>query len=370
MAANSVQLDTQKLDELLASLDREGVSFSGRGAGEEFFPYRQAGLSVRLISSGSPNFRVPTRQISAQHLVFLHASFIHERTRCVVELITTHNMWQAAEGTIVTCRHISGRVHEAVVRFAREINVSKFVRHAVRRSVLVVDDEPTCARLLAHYLKEMKTNAQIETSGRAGVDAALRGGFDLVLMDVDMPEMDGLAAVKELREHGYEKRIVAVTGMTGDGDRERCLQAGFDDYISKPITREQLSTTIDCLEEEPLFSSLAGQSDLDPLINSFVESLKPRGDHLRTALGAKDAKTVTRIARSLKGEAASYGFQPLTDAAVELEKADQPGYAWDLVLRDARKVLKLASLVQPTETHRSDAPADGAAADSAAAAGA
>jgi CheY-like chemotaxis protein len=85
--------------------------------------------------------------------------------------------------------------------------------------------------------------------GRQAVEALERGSFDLVLMDVQMPELDGYAATAEIRkmerESGGHVPIVAMTAHAMKGDREKCLAAGMDDYVSKPIYPEELFRTIE-----------------------------------------------------------------------------------------------------------------------------
>lgn len=114
-----------------------------------------------------------------------------------------------------------------------------------KRKVLVVDDSPDNRLLMSVYLAKMGIQAEMAENGLEGLRKALNDNFDLVLMDIQMPEMDGFEAVRRLRERHYEKPIIAVTAHAMKGDREKCLTEGFDDYLCKPLTRESLFKGID-----------------------------------------------------------------------------------------------------------------------------
>ena len=106
--------------------------------------------------------------------------------------------------------------------------------------VLVAEDTPTNQTLIKLLLNKLGLDVVIAEDGQEALNRALTEDFDIILMDIQMPHMNGYDATKKLREAGFEKPIVAVTAHAMQGDKEKCLAAGCDDYISKPINKNQL----------------------------------------------------------------------------------------------------------------------------------
>ena len=112
--------------------------------------------------------------------------------------------------------------------------------------ILIVDDSADNRMLIQLYLSRLGLDSDIADSGTLAVQMTQANSYEVVLMDIQMPGMDGFEATQNLRQRGFHGRIVALTAHTMKGDRERCLSAGFDDYLGKPIDRKQLC---ECLEK-------------------------------------------------------------------------------------------------------------------------
>jgi CheY-like chemotaxis protein len=112
--------------------------------------------------------------------------------------------------------------------------------------VLLAEDNAVNQKLALRLLERMGLKADVVGNGRAAVDAIEAGAYDVVLMDVQMPEMDGLEATRRIRRRWPDRsiRIVGLTANAMAGDREACLAAGMDDYVSKPIRPEELEAAI------------------------------------------------------------------------------------------------------------------------------
>jgi CheY-like chemotaxis protein len=110
--------------------------------------------------------------------------------------------------------------------------------------VLLAEDNVVNQRVARRMLDRLGCSVDVVGDGRAAVEAASRGHYDLILMDVQMPEMEGFAATSEIRRRGSDTPVVAMTAHALNGDRERCLAAGMNDYITKPVHLEALAEVL------------------------------------------------------------------------------------------------------------------------------
>jgi two-component system, sensor histidine kinase and response regulator len=132
--------------------------------------------------------------------------------------------------------------------------------------ILLAEDNVLNQRVARGMLEDLNHSVTIAANGREAVETFAKGDFDLVFMDIQMPEMDGYQATKRIREEQQRTKIripiVAMTAHAMSGDREKCLAADMDDYISKPISREQLFAVI---ERNSIGASLAPETEKDPV---------------------------------------------------------------------------------------------------------
>jgi two-component system, sensor histidine kinase and response regulator len=193
--------------------------------------------------------------------------------------------------------------------------------------------------------------AVIASNGRRAVELFADGAFDLVLMDVQMPEMDGFAATAQVRAmeaaSGRHTPVLAVTAYAMQGDRERCLAAGMDGYVVKPLTSRELAETIRRFfpgepvvePPEPAFGGRAAAWDaaltlerlggdenlLAEVVEIFVEGAPRRLADLRAAMEQREAETAARIAHSLKGEFGYLGIAGVAERARQMETLARAG---------------------------------------------
>lgn len=117
-------------------------------------------------------------------------------------------------------------------------------QNRLRGRILVVEDSPDNQTLIQAFLQNENVDIEVANNGREGVELAQTTPYDLILMDIQMPVMDGFEAIHHLRQQGYRGHVVALTAHGMKGDRERCLGQGFDDYLCKPISRQALAECV------------------------------------------------------------------------------------------------------------------------------
>jgi PAS domain S-box-containing protein len=209
---------------------------------------------------------------------------------------------------------------------------------ALGTSVLLAEDGPDNQYLFAAILRRAGARVTIVDNGRRAVASALAAQaegnpYTAILMDMQMPELDGYGATSRLRSLGYRGVIIAVTANAMSSDRARCLQAGCDDYLSKPFDARSLVSTIaraatgtaPCAtaasSPDPICSHYADDPDMAELVAAFVGRAPATAEALTQALKREDWPTLARLAHNLKGAAGGYGFPAVTLAAGELEQA-------------------------------------------------
>jgi CheY-like chemotaxis protein/HPt (histidine-containing phosphotransfer) domain-containing protein len=216
-----------------------------------------------------------------------------------------------------------------------------------------VEDNEVNQRVAVGMLAKLGFRADVAANGLEAVDAVAKFAYGAVLMDCQMPLMDGYAATAEIREReagASHVPIVAMTAAAMTGERERCLAAGMDDYVSKPVQlgelRKALSRWVEPVEDrngdDVLISGAApSRAAFDPTVVAALRSLRPESGAdafdsltqlfvasgaalmgtLREALAREDLEAVGSVAHTMKGSAANLGALRLADACGELEQA-------------------------------------------------
>jgi signal transduction histidine kinase/CheY-like chemotaxis protein/HPt (histidine-containing phosphotransfer) domain-containing protein len=215
-----------------------------------------------------------------------------------------------------------------------------------RLHVLLAEDNPVNQRLAASLLERRGHKVRIAANGREALTAVATGPFDVVLMDVQMPEMGGFEATAAIRALEIERGstrlpIVAMTAHAMKGDRERCLAAGMDEYITKPLDPRLLCTVVEQLaggapaERQPsplptlpaeVLARVGGDRALLAEISRlFVDDAPEHLKKIREAIEARDAESLRRAAHGLKGAAANFDAEGVVSAARSLEEIGRTG---------------------------------------------
>jgi CheY-like chemotaxis protein/HPt (histidine-containing phosphotransfer) domain-containing protein len=236
--------------------------------------------------------------------------------------------------------------------------------------ILVAEDNAANQKLVVTLLEQRGHTVVLASNGRQAAARAAEQPFDVILMDVQMPEMDGLEATSAIRERerpsGSHVPIVAMTAHAMAGDRERCLQAGMDGYVSKPLRPDELLDAIDkavgcppavpqdelagektgpALDRATLLACYGGNRKLlVEVIGAFLDDAPARVAAVRRAADAQDAPATASVAHALKGSVGLFVQDGAYDAARRLERAAKEGRTDDLRALAAELETEMAAL--------------------------
>ena len=199
------------------------------------------------------------------------------------------------------------------------------------RRILVAEDNPVNMTVVETIL----TNAGAEVTGVANGAEAIKALeekiFDIVLMDVQMPDMDGLEATRRIRENGNDIPVIGLTAHALEGDRDQCIEAGMDDYVPKPFSPNELLGKI-CLWAATRPRPLAGldrlleqlggnRAIMEKVVATFKENASLQLEDVREAVEALDASAIEKTAHRLKGAVSVVGADVARCLAEKLEHA-------------------------------------------------
>jgi signal transduction histidine kinase/HPt (histidine-containing phosphotransfer) domain-containing protein len=255
--------------------------------------------------------------------------------------------------------------------------------------ILLAEDGPDNQKLLALYLGKAGAEVVIADNGEAAVEKALAAAgagrpFDLILMDMQMPVLDGYGATSKLRAKGYAGPIVALTAHAMADDRARCLWSGCTDYMSKPVEREALidlavhylaASRAENVSSSPAdhgilprnAAAVAGQMqslivndpDVGPFLASYVQHLPEFVARLVRLCEDASLRELQEVLHQLKGSAGMYGFPKITDAAEAVHRGMNQAESLEAIVEQVANLVQLVRSVEgydPARERRSPGP--------------
>ena len=243
--------------------------------------------------------------------------------------------------------------------------------------ILLAEDGVHNQKVISYYVKKAGAEVTVAGDGRAACQIATEAiekghPFDAILMDMQMPELDGYTAAATLRSRGYRGPIIALTAHAMSHDRAKCLQSGCTDYLSKPVDRDLLVSTLATHlsvssglstaasrptrqappPRDPLPSTLPDEPELRAFLPTFVADLPAMVAQLAQLLNEQNLDELQRVVHKLKGSGGFYGFMPLTEAAERLEARIISAPHADSVADEIQSLIELVRSVEGYEGSR------------------
>ncbi|HHN77886.1 MAG TPA: response regulator, partial [Phycisphaerales bacterium] len=226
--------------------------------------------------------------------------------------------------------------HTEAVRSKRRARVEESaIDRALTGRALLVDDGETNRRLISRILERAGLDVTCAVNGKDALDILEHESFDLILMDMQMPVLDGYSATKAVRQRGITTPVLALTASAMKGDRERCIEAGCSDYLTKPIDIRMLLDACGHWlgdpggdpsddgggDDEARFSSLVlDDPELRSIVEDYIHHLAIQLRDIENALGEHDFEQIEHLAHAVSGTGGMVGFDELTRLAAELER--------------------------------------------------
>ena len=247
--------------------------------------------------------------------------------------------------------------------------------------LLIVEDDATNQAVIQGMLKRYALDLDFAENGRLALTKLVANHYDLVFMDCQMPELDGFATCRAFRqqEHGQHTPVIALTAYALKGDRERCLAAGMDDYLTKPIDRQRLDmmlirwitprapsqqpslnnsvteegkTSNDSIDLEALgiLREDLDEEDFASIVTAYLDKLPGRVAEIQASLHTNDPKALAHIAHPLKSSSRQMGAMKLGNICEQLEKM---GYSGDLTqAKDLMAILEREASIVLNVLHK------------------
>ncbi len=202
---------------------------------------------------------------------------------------------------------------------------------ALAGSILLVEDNPDNQELIELYARRTGANIDVADNGRTGVDMALAHGYDLILMDMQMPVMDGVEAIRVLRQSGYSRPVVSLTANAMVTSREKCIAAGADDYLVKPVNVTKFYNILNKYlpetgamtgtgpgiheQDGDEYAELYNSPAFLAIIDQFKQNLPQLMAELSAAVRKEDWELAQSKSHDLKGTGGTVGFPDITEVA-------------------------------------------------------
>jgi CheY-like chemotaxis protein/HPt (histidine-containing phosphotransfer) domain-containing protein len=254
--------------------------------------------------------------------------------------------------------------------------------------ILIAEDNPIARKLAVRQMERLGYAVDEAADGREAVEAFRRCKYDAVLMDCEMPEMNGYEATREIRRlegQARRARIIAITAHEGESERQKCREFGMDEFVTKPLKPEAVAQIIaqspgkaqqlsaaaaapSGAQSEPILDREvidelrdSDQELLDDLIDAFLQKIPARIDQLVADFARGDLNAASMNAHSLKGSAANLGARRMRAVCAALDMMARNGAVENVasLLADLRAEYRQASLALAAE--RSADPGEGAA---------
>lgn len=351
--------DPVRLKQILINLLANAIKFTAVGSVEfnctyqdEQFIFRVKDTGIGMNESELSKIFQPFSQVDASTTRKFGGSGLGlSISQRLAELMGGTIQVQSTKGkgstfTLTLNIELADRLNESPATAMTE-NVKSLAASAIEGRILAAEDNPDIQELIKVLLRNSRIKLTVANNGQEAVEKALTDSPDIVLMDMQMPVMDGMEATQLLRGAGFTKPIIALTANIRQDDIARYRDIGVTDHIGKPIDQNQLYLVLSKyaaqIEPAPELKDLPEYENLRRSFNKNLPELVKRYQH---AFENQDSTEIASAAHAIKGVTAIFGYNEISGAAAEIETHAKKGNVIELQQRH-EPFIKLLTEVRP-----------------------
>ncbi len=350
--------------QLVIDIIDTGIGIDSRKLDEIFSPFAQADNTVTRRFGGTGLGLTICRQIATALGGDVHVQSVPGEGSTFSLTIPTGSLEDVEKIVLSTSDGVGRRKKE---KTTREVDLAGV-------EVLLVEDGSTNRKLISLALRRVGGNVTEAENGKIGSDLALAGTFDVILMDMQMPVMDGYTAARLLREKKVTLPIIALTAHAMKGDQKKCEEAGCSGYLTKPVDIDTLLETVaaaagrsepsestetstsaathataksNLSERELIYSSLPTEDkDFREIVGEFLVKMQANVEKLRAAVQQSDWPQADELAHWLKGAGGTAGFSDFTEPTQQVcESIEREQYsALESLLAEIQEISSVAAI--------------------------
>lgn len=338
---DTINTDPTRLKQILLNLCNNAIKFteSGRVTVEISYLAKQKRMNFAVIDTGiGINKDIQGRLF--EKFVQADSSISRNYGGSGLGLTISKELAQKLGGDIVLdstpgqgCRFEfsidTGRVDSTSLLYSltdlpekEESNAPWSVNRRLQGDILLAEDNLSSQQLISLFLNKAGIAVDTADNGNQVVELALKNDYDIILMDLHMPGLNGFEATTLLRNIGYAGTIIALTANATVDIKQKCHDIGFDDFLSKPIETEVFFESLSRFlrtSDAPASTSLLDDPDFRQILNEFIEYLPTAFEDMTQAFQQNEWERLKSLAHRLKGVAGAYGFPEISETAAIIE---------------------------------------------------
>lgn len=275
---------------------------------------------VRLTQPGATTARssmVTPKDVSTSGICLLYRGYVHPGASCEVELITLYGSWLKIGGRVVRCRYVEDGLHEIGIQFESEIDVTLVCPEATERAVVIATQDEFLWELASTWLTQSNANRS-RVADVEQLVISLENPVDLLIIDGTFGDPDGTEVARFVRRNGYFGYMVGLHEAGQDALAEAYLDAGADQAIEKPLSRNVTESMLEASRVEPTVSTLASETGARDILERCISMLNASVFDVAEALRVERLDDVLSVTERISSAAGACGFEEINELAKDV----------------------------------------------------